>query len=351
VQLATIQELASYWGTEYDWRRCEAQLNALPQFVTTIDGLDMHFVHVRSHHDNALPVIVTHGWPGSIIEQLKIIDPLTNPTVYGAGAADAFHLVIPSIPGYGFSDQPTTPGWDPARIANAWIALMERLGYAQFVAQGGDVGALVTHAMAKQAPPQLRGMHTNLPGTVPADVAMALAAGGPPPAGLSDDETRAYQQVRDFGAKRSGYAVEMRTRPQTLYGLVDSPIGLASWILDHDGRSYQLIANAFGGNPGGLTRDDVLDNITVYWLTSTAVSPARLYWENKVSPFNAVNVSVPAGVSVFPDEIYQAPRSWTERAYQNLIYYNQLDKGGHFAAWEQPELFASEVRATFRSLR
>jgi pimeloyl-ACP methyl ester carboxylesterase len=351
VQLATIQQLATYWETEYDWRRCEAKLNALPQFMTTIDGLDIHFVHVRSKHDNALPLIVTHGWPGSIIEQLKIIDPLTNPTAYGAGASDAFHLVIPSIPGYGFSDQPMTTGWDPAHIANAWIALMGRLGYTPFVAQGGDVGALITHAMAKEAPPQLLGMHTNLPGTVPPDVAMALGSGGPPPSGLSDDELRAFLQVRDFGAKRSGYAVEMRTRPQTLYGLVDSPIGLASWILDHDGRSYQLIAQAFDGQPAGLTRDDVLDNITLYWLTSTAVSSARLYWENKSSPFNAVNVSIPAGVSVFPDEIYQAPRSWAERAYQNLIYYNQVDRGGHFAAWEQPELFASEVRATFRSLR
>jgi pimeloyl-ACP methyl ester carboxylesterase len=351
VQLATIHELASYWGTVYDWRKCEAKLNALPQFMTQIDGLVIHFIHVRSSHEDALPLIVTHGWPGSVIEQLKIIDPLTNPTAHGASASDAFHLVIPSIPGYGFSGQPTTTGWDPAHIAGAWVELMKGLGYTHFLAQGGDVGAIITHAMAQQAPPELLGMHTNLPGTVPPEIAKALGSGDPPPAGLSDDELRAFQEVKDFGAKRSAYAAEMRTRPQTLYGLVDSPIGLASWILDHDGPSYDLIAQAFDGHPGGLTRDDVLDNITLYWLTTTAVSAARLYWENKVNPFNAVNVSIPAAVSVFPDEVYQAPRSWAERAYQNLIYYNQADRGGHFAAWEQPELFASEVQAGFRSLR
>jgi pimeloyl-ACP methyl ester carboxylesterase len=351
VQLATLRQLATYWGTQYDWRRCEADLNALPQFTTNIDGLDIHFIHVRSKHDDALPLIVTHGWPGSIIEQLKIIDPLSNPTVYGGSASDAFHLVIPSLPGYGFSDQPTTTGWDTAHVASAWTVLMERLGYTQFVAQGGDVGAIVTHLMAKQAPPQLLGIHTNLPGTVPPEVLLAVAAGGPPPAGLQDAELHAFQQVKEFSSKRSGYSVEMRTRPQTLYGLVDSPIGLAAWMLDHDPASYQLIAQAFNGQPGGLTRDDVLDNITLYWLTNTAISAARMYWENKVSPFAAVSIAIPAAVSVFPDEVYQAPRSWAERAYRNLIYYNQVDRGGHFAAWEQPELFADEVRSAFRSLR
>jgi pimeloyl-ACP methyl ester carboxylesterase len=351
VQLATLQQLASYWETQYDWRRCEAQLNALPQFTTNIDGLDIHFLHVRSKHDNALPLVVTHGWPGSIIEQLKIIDPLTNPTAYGGNSSDAFHLVIPSLPGYGFSDQPTTTGWDTAHVANVWTVLMQRLGYTQFVAQGGDVGAIVTHLMAKQAPPELLGIHTNLPGTVPPDVLLAVAAGGPPPAGLSDVELRAFQQVKEFSSKRSGYSFEMRTRPQTLYGLMDSPIGLAAWILDHDPASYQLIAQAFNGQPGGLSRDDVLDNITLYWLTNTAISAARMYWENKVSPFAAVSISIPAAVSVFPDEVYQAPRSWAERAYQNLIYYHQVDRGGHFAAWEQPELFADELRSAFRSLR
>jgi len=305
---------------------------------------------VRANRDDALPLIVTHGWPGSVIEQLKIIDPLTNPTAHGADAADAFHLVIPSIPGYGFSSNPTTTGWDPARIATVWVALMNRLGYARFVAQGGDVGAIITHQMAKQAPPGLLAMHTNLPATVPADIAKVLASGDPAPAGLSEDELRAFQQVRDFSAKRSGYALEMRTRPQTLYGLADSPIGLASWVLDHDPASYELIAHAFDGHPGDLSRDDVLDNITLYWLTNTAISAARLYWENKSSPFNAANVTIPAAVSVFPDEVYEAPRSWAERAYQNLIYYNRVDRGGHFAAWEQPKLFAGEVRTAFQSL-
>jgi pimeloyl-ACP methyl ester carboxylesterase len=351
VQLATIQKLASYWQSEYDWRRCEATLNALPQFMTQIEGVDIHFIHVRANRDDALPLIVTHGWPGSIIEQLKIIDRLTNPTAHGADASDAFHLVIPSIPGYGFSSNPATTGWDPAHIATVWVALMNRLGYTRFVSQGGDVGAIITHQMAKQAPPELLAMHTNLPATVPPEIAKVLTSGDPPPTGLPDDELRAFQQVKDFSAKRSGYALEMRTRPQTLYALGDSPIGLASWILDHDAASYELIAQAFDGHPGGLSRDDVLDNITLYWLTNTAISAARLYWENKSSPFNAANVAIPAAVSVFPDEVYEAPRTWAERAYQNLIYFNRLERGGHFAAWEQPELFANEVRTAFRSFR
>ena len=351
VQLATMQALARYWGTDYDWRKVEAKLNALPQFITEIDGLDIHFMHIRSQHEQALPLIVTHGWPGSVIEQLKIIDPLINPTAHGASAADAFHLVIPSMPGYGFSGKPTTPGWNPTRIARAWVALMQRLGYTRFVAQGGDWGAMVTELMAKQTPPELIGMHTNMPATVPADVARALQSGGPPPSGLSADERRAYEQLNDFYTKHIGYAIEMGTRPQTLYGVADSPVGLAAWMIDHDASSYALIARAFDGHPGGLTRDDVLDNITLYWVTNTGISSARLYWENKLGFFDVKNVSIPVGASVFPDELYQAPRSWAERAYPRLIHYNTLDKGGHFAAWEQPELFTSEVRAAFRSLR
>ena len=351
VQLATTQELARYWATDYDWRKCEAKLNALPQFITEIDGLDIHFIHVRAKHDNALPLIVTHGWPGSVLEQLKIVDPLTNPTAHGASAADAFDLVIPSLPGYGFSGKPATTGWDPNRIAGAWIVLMKRLGYTRFVAQGGDWGALITQLMAVQAPPELLGIHTNMPGAVPVDIDQAARAGAPPPSGLAADERQAYDQLAFFYQHGLGYALEMGNRPQTLYGIADSPVGLAAWILDHDARSYALMARVFDGQPEGLTRDDVLDNITLYWLTNTGVSSARLYWENKLAFFAPKHVGIPVAVSVFPDELYPAPRSWAERAYPKLIYYNKLDKGGHFAAWEQPQLLSQEIRAGFRPLR
>jgi pimeloyl-ACP methyl ester carboxylesterase len=356
VQLATVQKLARYWQTDYDWRKIEAKVNALPQFVTEIDGLDIHFIHVRSKHDNALPMIVTHGWPGSIIEQLKIIDPLTNPTAHGASASDAFHLVIPSLPGHGFSGKPTAPGWTPISIARAWATLMQRLGYTRYVAQGGDWGNAVSEVMALQQPPGLLGIHTNMAATVPADVSKALSVGGPPPAGLSADEKHAWDQLDDFYRHGLAYAQEMSNRPQTLYGIADSPVGLAAWMLDHDIRSYGMISRVFDGKTEGLTREDVLDNVTLYWLTNTAISSARLYWDTaQISTgggfFDVRGVTIPVAVSAFPDEIYAAPRSWAERAYPKLIYYNKLDKGGHFAAWEQPEFFTAEMRAAFKSLR
>jgi len=356
VQLATIQKLARYWQTDHDWRKIEAKLNALPQFVTEIDGLDIHFIHVRSKHENALPLIVTHGWPGSIIEQLKIVDPLTNPTAHGASASDAFHLVIPSLPGHGFSGKPTAPGWTPASIARAWATLMQRLGYTRYVAQGGDWGNAVSEVMALQQPPGLLGIHTNMAATVPADVSKALSVGGPPPAGLSADEKHAWDQLDDFYEHGLAYAQEMSNRPQTLYGIADSPVGLAAWMLDHDIRSYGMISRVFDGKTEGLTRDDVLDNVTLYWLTNTAISSARLYWDTaQISTgggfFDVRGVTIPVAVSAFPDEIYAAPRSWAEQAYPKLIHYNKLDKGGHFAAWEQPDLFTAEMRAAFKSLR
>ena len=354
VQLAVIQELARYWAAEYDLRRCETRLNALPHFMTEIDGLGIHFIHVRSQHQNALPVIITHGWPGSVIELLKIIDPLTNPTAHGASASDAFDVVIPSMPGYGYSGKPRETGWDPARMARAWAELMRRLGYTQFVAQGGDWGAVVTDVMAAQAPPELLGMHTNMPGVVPPEVAAAIRVltGAPAPAGLSADEQRTWEQLNFIYSAGIGYAAQMATQPQTLYGLADSPVGLAAWMINHDAGSYQDIADAFAGHPvGDLTRDEVLDNVTFYWLTNTAVSSGRLYWESKVGFFDAKGVNIPAAVTVFPHEIYQAPRSWTERAYPKLVYFNEVDRGNHFAAWQEPALFAAEVRAGFRSLR
>src|ERR671910_3748006 len=351
VPLSTTRKLARHWATEYDWRRCEAELNALPQFITEIDGLDIHFIHVRSRHEDALPLVVNHGWPGSVIEQLKIIDPLTNPTAHGASASDAFHLVIPSMPGYGFSGKPTETGWNPDHIARAWAELMKRLGYDRYCAQGGDWGGQITDLMGAQAPPGLLGIHTNFPGAVRADVAAAVQSGGPPPAGLDDEGTRFYKKLKDFFETDVAYALEMGTHPQALYGIADSPIGLAAWILDHDATSLALIARVFDGQPEGLTRDDVLDNITHYWLTNTGVSSGRLYWENKLGFFDPKGVSVPVAVSVFPGELYQVPRSWAEEAYPNLIHYNKLDKGGHFAAWEQPELFVEEVRTGLRSLR
>jgi len=351
VQLATVQKLARYWATDYNWRKVEATLNALPQFTTEIDGVDIHFIHVRSKLPNALPVIVTHGWPGSIIEQLKIIDPLTNPTAHGGNASDAFDVVIPSLPGYGFSGKPAGTGWDPIRVARAWIVLMKRLGYTRYVAQGGDWGNAVTEQMALLNPPELIGIHTNMPATVPPGIDAAALAGAPTPAGLSTEEQHAYDQLAYFYKHGLGYANEMANRPQTLYGLADSPVGLAAWMLDHDARSLALITRVFDGQSEGLTRDDVLDNITLYWLTNTAVSSARLYWESKLPFFAPKGIAIPAAVSAFPEELYQAPRSWTERAYPNLIYYNRLDEGGHFAAWEQPALFTAELRAAFRSLR
>ena len=351
VQLATVQKLARYWSTDYDWRKCEARLKALPHFLTEIDGLDIHFIHVRSKHENALPMIVTHGWPGSVIEQLKIVDPLTNPTANDAAAADAFHLVIPSMPGYGFSGKPTEAGWAPERIARAWIVLMKRLGYTKFVAQGGDWGALVVDLMGVEAPPELVGIHTNMAGAVPPDIDKAAFTGAPEPSGLSADEKHAFAHLSFFYKHGLGYAMEMANRPQTLYGIADSPVGLAAWIIDHDIWSYELIARVFDGQTEGLTRDDILDNITLYWLTNTGVSSARLYWENKLAFFAPKNVQIPVAVSAFPDDIDAPSRSWAERAYPKLIYYNRHDKGGHFAAWEQPGLLVEDLRAAFRSLR
>ena len=350
VPLATLQKLARYWETEYDWRKVEARLNALPQFTTEIDGVDIHFIHVRSKHPNALPIIVTHGWPGSIVEQLKIIDPLTNPPAHGGSASDAFDVVIPSLPGYGFSGKPAALGWDPIRIAKAWVILMKRLGYTRFVAQGGDWGNAVTEQMALLKAPELIGIHTNMPATVPDDIEKALSA-GQAPANLSADEKHAYDQLDFFYKHGLGYAQEMANRPQTLYGIGDSPVGMAGWMLDHDARSLALIARVFDGEREGLTRDDILDNITLYWLTNTTVSSARLYWESKLPFFAPKHITIPVAVSAFPDELYQAPRSWTERAYPKLIHYNKLTKGGHFAAWEQPDVFSAELRTAFRSLR
>ena len=351
VQLVTMQKMASYWAKDYDWRKCEKKLKALPHFVTNIDGLDIHFIQVRSKNPNALPMIVTHGWPGSIIEQLKIIDPLTNPTAHGGKADDSFDVVIPSLPGYGYSGKPTTPGWDPIRTARAWVELMERLGYKKYVAQGGDWGNAVTEQMALLAPSGLVGIHTNMPATVPGDIDKAAFTGAPAPSTLSAEKKQAYDQLAFFYKHGLGYAQEMANRPQTLYALADSPIGLAAWMLDHDGVSMALMSGVFDGQPEGLTRDDVLDNVTYYWFTNTAVSSARLYWESKLAFFAPKGVAVPTAVSAFPDELYQAPKSWTEKAYPKLIYYNKLDKGGHFAAWEQPELFTQELRAAFKSLR
>jgi len=357
VQLATIQALARYWATDYDWRKIEAKMNALPQFMTEIDGLDIHFIHVRSKHANALPMIVTHGWPGSIIEQMKIIDPLTNPTAHGGNASDAFHLVIPSMPGYGYSGKPTNTGWDCPHIARAWVVLMKRLGYTHFVAQGGDWGSVITEQMGVQAAPELLGIHVNLPGAVPDNINGAAFTGAPMPDGLSPEEKLAFERLQFVYTKGIAYGYQLGLRPQTMYGIADSPVGLAAYFLDHDAWSYTLISRIFAGEAAGLTRDDVLDNLTITWLTNTALSGARLYWENKL-PYLSVKgvcstkgVCVPVAVSAFPDELYQCPQSWAEKAFPKLIHYNKLDKGGHFAAWEQPQLFSEELRAGFRSLR
>jgi len=352
VQLATMEALARYWASEYDWRKIEAKINALPQFITEIDGLDIHFIHVRSKHENALPLIVTHGWPGSIVEQMKILDPLTNPTAHAGNASDAFDVVIPSVPGYGFSGKPTTTGWGPAHIARAWVVLMKRLGYTQFVAQGGDWGAVIVDMMGLQASPELLGIHTNMPGIFPNEIDQAAFSGAPAPASLSADEKVAYERLQFVYQKGIAYGYQMGLRPQTLYGIADSPVGLAAYFLDHDARSYELIARVFRGESEGLTRDDILDNITITWLTNTGISGARLYWEYfGKGYFNAKGVSIPVAVSVFPDELYPAPQSWAKKAYPKLIHYKKLSKGGHFAAWEQPQLLSEEIREGFRSLR
>jgi pimeloyl-ACP methyl ester carboxylesterase len=364
VQLATMRKLADYWVTEYDWRKIEARLNALPNFITEVDGLDIHFIHVRSKHENALPIIITHGWPGSVTEQLKIIGPLTDPTAHGGSASDAFHVVIPSIPGYGFSGKPTAAGWNPPRIAQAWVTLMKRLGYTRFLAQGGDWGAAITELMGVMAPPELMAIHTNMPSTVPPEIYQALTAGEGPPANLLADERRAYDRLDLFFTHGAAYAQQMGHRPQTLYGIADSPIGLAAYFLDHDKLSYEVVQRVFDGQSEGLSRDDILDNITITWLTNTFVSGARLYWETlpRTSPgygtgpknarfFEPFGVGIPVAVSAFPDELYPVPRSWAERAYPRLIHYNKLPKGGHFAAWEQPDLLVEELRTAFKSLR
>lgn len=351
VQLGTIKKLADYWAKEYDWRKTEAKLNSYPQFVTNIDGLDIHFIHVRSKNPNALPVIITHGWPGSVIEQLKVIGPLIDPAAYGGKAEDSFDVVIPSLPGYGFSGKPTELGWDAIRTAKAWIVLMDRLGYKKYVAQGGDWGNAVTEQMALLKPAGLIGIHTNMPATIPDDIARALASGGSAPSGLSAEEKYAYEQLDFFYKKGLGYAQEMALRPQTLYGIADSPVGLAAWMIDHDSQSYDLIVRVFDGKSEGLTREDIVENIALYWLTDTAVSSARLYWESKLPFFAPKGILIPTAVSSYPNEIYAAPRSWTEKAYPKLIYFNRLPKGTHFAAWEQPQFFSEELRAGFRSLR
>jgi len=341
-----------YWGTDYDFRRFEARLNALPQFMTEIDGLDIHFIHVSSPHENALPLLITHGWPGSVVEMLNVVGPLTDPTAHGGRAEDAFDLVIPSMPGYGFSAKPTTTGWGPEQIAHAWAKLMQRIGYTRYVAQGGDWGALITELLGAQAPRELLGVHSNMPGALQPDVSKAVASGASAPSGLSQEETRAWENLVFLYTKGIGYATEMALRPQTLYGLADSPVALAAWMLDHDARSYDDVTHAFEGHPvGGLTRDEVLDNITLTWFTNTGVSSARLYWENKLGFFDVNGVSVPAAVSIFPRELYQAPRSWAEKAYPNLIYFNEVGEGNHFAAWQEPDIFTTEMRAAFRSLR
>jgi pimeloyl-ACP methyl ester carboxylesterase len=350
VPLATTQKLAHYWATEYDWRNVEARLNAAPNFITEIDGLDIHFIHVRSKHEHALPVLISHGWPGSVVEQLKLIEPLTNPTAHGGTAGDAFHVVIPSMPGYAFSGKPTETGWGPERIARTWSVLMKRLGYTRYVAQGGDWGAVVVDLMGVQAPEGLLAIHTNMPAVIPPAIDAAAFAGAPAPAGLSADEKHAYEQVAAF-YKNVYYAFLMGTRPQTLTAMADSPVGLATFMIDHDARSLELISRAFDGVPEGLSRDDVLDNITLFWLTNSGVSAARLYWENKLRFLTPKGVEIPVAVSAFPDELFQAPRSWAEQAYPKLIHYNKLPKGGHFAAWEQPTFLSEEMRAAFTSLR